>query len=292
MEAMRSLFTAAIFSMDIIVTVSDISYGNFIRIDGYKLTSPFAVGYYQFSRLKCAETCLQNICSAINYHVQTQECQLNSDTPYTNPEAVEEVQGWAIFYLQRDTDWELVFRAKANNSLSPYNTWMGTSSAPTPVQDGCRLMTGTFTCNSIYRSDVLDSWQSQSISEVKLEMYRHGKRVVRTHFNGTGSTFTDWFGIDRLIDSGWSTLNENRTFNYFQLLGSDSRRFFINQNYGGCSNDAGWMVVIDVDNGYRVCDWDSMVNRPVFKYAPGENATRWIEYAHEEADVLAVFLKR
>ncbi|XP_021364995.1 uncharacterized protein LOC110457871, partial [Mizuhopecten yessoensis] len=150
-----------------------------------------------------------------------------------------------VYYVFVENDWELVFRAQSNNSLSPYAAWMGTLSLPTPVQDGCRLMTETFTCTTIYRNDVLDMWSSGNITEVQLELYRGGSRVVYVRFDGRGSALTNWFSIDKLIDSGWSTMSKSRTFNYFSIHGADERRFFINQNYGSCPVDAGWMAVID-----------------------------------------------
>ncbi|XP_033761125.1 uncharacterized protein LOC117342936 [Pecten maximus] len=257
------------------------------------LTGIGTISKLNYTRRNCAITCFQSTtCLSFNYHVQTQECQFNTDSPYTKPLDVLEAPGWALYHLQRDTDWELVFRAQANNSLSPYQTWMGNSSPPNPVEDGCRLMTGTSTCTSIYRSDVLTTWDSESISEVQLHMYHKGRRVVYIRFNGTGSTLTNWFSVDRLIDSGWSTMSQSRTFNSFSLKAGSERRFFINQNYGGCPYDVGWMVVIDIDTNIKPCVWDSMSNRPVFLFAPGEDVTRWIDFVHREADVLAVFIKR
>ena len=41
------------------------------------------------------------------------------------------------------------------------------------------------------------------------------------------------------------------------------RRFFIQNNYGGCSNDAGWFLVIESNN----CAWEQRTTRPYFVYS-------------------------
>ncbi|XP_033761061.1 uncharacterized protein LOC117342881 [Pecten maximus] len=276
-----------------ILGTSFASKGKFIRTNGYMLSNGSLISNFDYSRQSCAMTCFQiAACVSFNYHAQTQECQFNSVSPYTDPLSVLEAQGWALYHLQRDDDWELVFRAKAGNNLSPFNTWMGTSSPPTPVEDGCLLLTGTSNCTSIYRSHVLTTWDSESISEVKLKMYKDGNTTVNIRFNGTGSTYTSWFDNNRLIDSGWSTLSQNRTFNYFSLQGVCQRTFFMNEVFNGCPNDLGWMTVIDWNINCGVCGYDIQSDQPAFLFAPGENVVRWDSNDYERADVLAVFIKR
>ncbi|XP_060079355.1 uncharacterized protein LOC132558770 [Ylistrum balloti] len=240
----------------------------------------------------CAVECFQTECLSINYQSETKECQLSKDSPYTNPVLVQEAQYWEIYYLQKENDWELVFRAQAHNNISPYNAWIGTLSLPTLVEEGCLLLMNTSTCTTIYRNDILNTWDSESISEVKLELYKAGVRVVNIRFDGKGSNYIDWFGIDRLIDSGWETLTKHRTFNHFTLWGSEWRRFLINQYYGGCPFDSGWMAVIESNRNMEFCAWESSSIRPVFLFARGEDVTRWINYDHGFADVLAVFIRR
>ena len=45
-----------------------------------------------------------------------------------------------------------------------------------------------------------------------------------------------------------------------------ARSFYINQNYGGCPVDAGWMVVLDPH--HYCCTRDNLPNKPVFFYSP------------------------
>lgn len=45
--------------------------------------------------------------------------------------------------------------------------------------------------------------------------------------------------------------------------GSLERRFFIQNNYGGCQNDAGWFLVVEKDT----CAWEQRTTRPYFLYS-------------------------
>lgn len=42
-----------------------------------------------------------------------------------------------------------------------------------------------------------------------------------------------------------------------------NRRFFIQNNYGGCSNDAGWFLVVESGT----CAWEQRTTRPYFIYS-------------------------
>ncbi|XP_033761060.1 uncharacterized protein LOC117342880 [Pecten maximus] len=290
METLDVLFVVCLTLSNIFGT-SCVSKGKFSRIDGYMLSS--GGPKFHYTTLSCGIRCFHNTsCLSFNYHVKTEECQFNIYSPYTKPLDVLQAPEWALYNLKRDNDWKLVFRAKAGNNLSPYHTWMGTSSPPTPVEDGCLLMTGTSNCTSIYRSHVLTTWDSESISEVKLEMYKDGNMTVNIRFNGTGSTYTNWFDHNRLIDSGWSTMSKNRTFNFFSLRGDCKRTFFVNEFYLICPKDLGWMIVIDPIVGSCPCGYDTQSDKPAFLFAQGDNVTRWENNDYGRADVLAVFIKR
>lgn len=45
--------------------------------------------------------------------------------------------------------------------------------------------------------------------------------------------------------------------------GNLQRRFFVQNNYGGCQNDAGWFLVVEKDS----CDWERKTTRPFFLYS-------------------------
>ncbi|XP_069103863.1 uncharacterized protein [Argopecten irradians] len=278
-----------------IFEVSCCSRGKFVRYNGYVLSGGGSLLNSKHRITACAIKCFQLAnCLSFNYHRQNQECQLNADSPYTTPLAVQEASEWAIYHLQRDGDWELVFRAQAYNNLSPYDAWMGTLPLPTPVEDGCRFITAAFTCTTIYRSRVLDMWDSEGITKVQLEMYKDGNRVVRIRLDGAGSTKDSWLAKDRLITSSWSTMDRSRTFNYFSLRGHLSRTFYLNQEFHNtCPNDLGWMMVQDLNVPRHVCDYDNdHPGFPAFLYTPGEDIIAWEHQNFGRADVLAVYIRR
>ncbi|XP_069103837.1 uncharacterized protein [Argopecten irradians] len=230
------------------------------------------------STTTCAIMCF-NIgnqhCLSFNYHHMNGECQLNADSPYTKPSAVKEAADWAIYYLQKEDDWELVFRAHAYSNLSPYNVWMGTSLPLLPAEDECRLLTST-QCTTIYRNEVLDTWDSENITEVQLELYEDGNRVVYLRFDGVKSTKDNWFDANRLIDSSWSMMSINSEFNHFSILGMCQRTFYINKDFGGCVNDLGWMIIMDPLMSLCSCGYDNNhPGKPAFLYARGQTVTRW-----------------
>ena len=44
------------------------------------------------------------------------------------------------------------------------------------------------------------------------------------------------------------------------------RRWFIYSQYGGCTYDSGWFVVLDKDHS-GTCNWDNESDLPVFMYS-------------------------
>lgn len=52
-------------------------------------------------------------------------------------------------------------------------------------------------------------------------------------------------------------------FSIFISDGNLERRFFVQNNYGGCSNDAGWFLVVEKDT----CAWEQRTTRPYFLYS-------------------------
>ena len=57
---------------------------------------------------------------------------------------------------------------------------------------------------------------------------------------------------------------------YYRHLatGAHSRRFYMSNQYGGCTDDRAWFVVLDADHG-TACDWENFIspNLPTFLYS-------------------------
>ena len=97
-------------------------------------------------------------------------------------------------------------------------------------------------------------------------------------FDAKGSDKLNWFSLSRLNQSSWTDM-KTQPNNYFSIHGDpgNGRHFFINSVYGGCPNDAGWMVIT-----VRApdCDWEKRF-RPrenVILYSKLSGLTNWSQY--------------
>lgn len=126
---------------------------------------------------------------------------------------------------------------------------------------------------------------------------REGKTatpVLDLIFRGAGSEPTTFFDRTRIekIVKGPSGI-KGAGFNYYGAKGHDSikRHFFINKNYGGCQNDAGWVVVADK---VEVCKGNWMGGRgwenfPRFLYAKQNGGCKWADVnCVGEGDVMTI----
>lgn len=85
-------------------------------------------------------------------------------------------------------------------------------------------------------------------------MYVGGVAVANMTFSpGTGKS--DFFAPGNILSSSYTDLG-SFSGNFFSEDGDAGiqRRWFINQNYGGCPNDVGWIVV---NNGGNACNWET-----------------------------------
>jgi hypothetical protein len=106
-------------------------------------------------------------------------------------------------------------------------------------------------------------------------------------YNIKGTTNDEWYSKAYLSHSSWTDLfNENQ--NYWSLLGNEGhgyRDFFINRNYGGCSNDAGWVVI---SNNRTACSWET-VN--TIKYSDESVYQNWTTGNIKTADSFVVMVR-
>ena len=79
-----------------------------------------------------------------------------------------------------------------------------------------------------------------------MSLLKSGINQKELIFNATGSGLRDWFKANRVITSPWTDI-QTENINYFSIWGhcnSDKcRSFFINNDYGGCNGDTGWLMV-------------------------------------------------
>ncbi|KAI8478075.1 hypothetical protein Bbelb_441960, partial [Branchiostoma belcheri] len=106
-----------------------------------------------------------------------------------------------------------------------------------------------------YKCPVVDQWESLNIQRVKVVL-ESSEGNVELIFNGTNTDKFNWFSKSRLLSSPWNDVNTEPQ-NVFSIEGvpNEKRSFYINRNWGGCLQDAGWLVV--ADGGPLVqCEWE------------------------------------
>ncbi|CAL1535283.1 unnamed protein product [Lymnaea stagnalis] len=190
------------------------------------------------------------------------------------------------------SQWKLAFRGTAGINKSMYSAYKDGTGIPVHVESGCQQLDSSLPCTHHYRNnDILDNWGT--IDEVAFVLYKNNTKVKHVLFDGSGSTYLNWFDRNRVKDSSWTDL-KTKPANYFSIIGEttpsyNGRKFFINHSYNGCPNDIGWFVAIDNQNG--VCPWEQNEALPVFLYAQGNEAVKWTAGKTSRADVLAIFVR-
>ncbi|CAG2217267.1 unnamed protein product [Mytilus edulis] len=165
-------------------------------------------------------------------------------------------------------DWELVFKIDAEDTnTNIYDLYMD-SEVTYNINDN-EAQNLTHPNGKHFKSDVINYWSVIDIDQVKVFVYQNGVERVFLDFNGTGTDKTNWFSQERLQNSSYSDL---KTANhgigyYFSIEGSQysPRRFYANYNWGGCSRDAGWLLVSEGQT--YICSYESP-NKLMLLYSP------------------------
>ncbi|XP_078583890.1 uncharacterized protein LOC144866404 [Branchiostoma floridae x Branchiostoma japonicum] len=149
-----------------------------------------------------------------------------------------------------------------------------------------------------WKSPLVDEWGTLGVQLVKVSLYSYSQGLTEVReliFNGKGSDKMNWFSQDRLISSPWTDL-KTETTNLFSIPGEvvnpkAPRSFFINRNYGGCPNDAGWLAVVE---GGTVCEWETRDQPgPHILFSRKSTHVNWTTGGNDvgSADVMVVSIK-
>ncbi|XP_071084036.1 uncharacterized protein [Haliotis cracherodii] len=253
---------------------------------------------------KCSSHCRCNAaCVVINYNTVTSVCQLHDASVLDSNATVEEnVPEWIILEppdgAPKFGEWTLVFRATAGLNQSALEEYTNSShrddqyTVVNNVPKGCLSLNGSIPCDRHYRSRYLDTWDQRGVSQVLLGLYKDGEMIVDVTFECTGCNVFSWFDLLHVTASPWTDLLAPETpHNYFSVQGGGSRHFIMNENYAGCENDLGWLVVIDQPGG-EGCQWEANATSfPYFLTAAGETSTNWDHGNPAVADVMAIMVK-
>lgn len=139
-----------------------------------------------------------------------------------------------------------------------------------------------------YRNNWVDnSTNWASVTNIDVGMYNSdGTEVAHLDFagpdtaQGAGVTLGSFFNINDLASSNYTDIPDPFTGNFFSEAADSNRHWFVNNNYGGCPNDVGW-IVVDV-NGGEGCSWENSQqalntsgNGRAFLYALGNTRQNW-----------------
>ncbi|KAK7468155.1 hypothetical protein BaRGS_00036619 [Batillaria attramentaria] len=185
----------------------------------------------------------------------------------------------------------LVFRATAGITDKVYEAYTNVGyndDHRIGMPCGCVSVNGNESCDRHYRSSLLDAWPSN----VRVSWYLGGQEEAYIEFDGTGSTYLNWFSASNVDSSTWTDLG-TETNNFFTIEGHSTstidRRFFINRNYGGCGVDKGWSVVLEESDA---CSWGQSLQYPAFLYSSKTTYAEWNTAADVgSADVLVIGVK-
>ncbi|XP_046563705.1 uncharacterized protein LOC124272539 [Haliotis rubra] len=186
--------------------------------------------------------------------------------------------------------WVLVFRISAGINVFSYDVWMNSSiyhdypADRDDVMPGCRSINSSLPCDLHFRSKILNEWSSLNISQVKVLLIAGSKEKATIVFNGKDSDKENWFTSSRVSSSTWTGLGSSRIF---RINGWRTRRFYINYFLGKCTQDSGWLVVLDSE---PVCSEYTFPNGPTIMYSPlAEKSLISTEY--KKADAMAILVK-
>ncbi|XP_052072341.1 uncharacterized protein LOC127710496 [Mytilus californianus] len=187
--------------------------------------------------------------------------------------------------------WTTVFVACPGNGKSIWDAWKDNVGVSF---DSSGVYLDADTCKTSHQSDPnINKWQSGSIDQVRLRLWKKDSIVVEMTFNGTNTDKFNWFAPSRLLASTYQDMMDvNANFSFFKAKGyagtNINRRFYINKsNYKGCAADAGWMFVKDVGTSH--CLYDKYKKYPYFLYATNNHSGVWQTNGdYDMADMMSI----
>ncbi|XP_071097022.1 sushi, von Willebrand factor type A, EGF and pentraxin domain-containing protein 1-like [Haliotis cracherodii] len=187
----------------------------------------------------------------------------------------------------------LVLRIAPRNGVSSVATWRDDAIAhdspllSTSIPPGCFVMQKSKACSTHFKSSIVKSWEKAGIQEVFVILSKNGKsRYIR--FDGRGTSRWNWFQKSRIVSSSWPRM-KTQTYNKFGISMYGYRNWYINQRWGSCSWDYGWLVVKDTAKS-GPCRYDRIKSFPVIRFSSSDKYYSNTN-GYRVADAMAVYVK-
>ncbi|XP_061195267.1 uncharacterized protein LOC133203508 [Saccostrea echinata] len=187
--------------------------------------------------------------------------------------------------------WELVYKAVTGGPFGAYELFYSNSTRNT---NNLAVQQLTNQVLDHYKSEVLNNWQSNGISKIRVSYYSGDTEAQYFVFNATGATKTDWLSRYRILETSYDISafagTTGKPGEYFSIDGDIAppvikRNFYISEGYYGCPSDQGWAMMID-GPGPCPMDW---VTTTTIHYV---NTTSHSLMPGLTADFMAIFVER
>ncbi|VDH97643.1 Hypothetical predicted protein [Mytilus galloprovincialis] len=245
---------------------------------------------------QCTMFCLQDPkCTAACYNAGTKTCSLTFSGQKNMRSNIMTCEMCTLMWKSkgkhdfRNPKWKMLFRGTKNIILPVHSLFMMDNLRN---QDAklCQSI-NTTACPSHYRSSFIDKWKELVIFQVKVELYKKGKKVAYLKFGGFPNydnvSKSTWFKPEFLQDSSWSDLNKHinsSTLNGNVDVGKNNK--FDVTTYNNCSKM--WFMIADSKNNNCFNIPNSNLLQPFFVYSTkGTHANSPGDVGF--ADVLAIY---
>ncbi len=199
-------------------------------------------------------------------------------------------------YCDQTTDgggWMMVFKVSSGVMGDALTLWNGG-----PMNEADESLLNVEKADKHYVGAFVGSYWNQNqveVSQARVHVYTAGEIAKFWKYDATGTTLTDWYSNDTLVESSYVDLPA-MVFNQYSIAGeiTSGRRFFINRNYNNCPGDQGWL---NVDTGPDKCMWDTNGGAVPIRimYAPGDTYINWTTAVQNKTigvgDAFAVFVR-